>query len=481
MEAAEQDDGRFRGDVLLRSLTVRNYRKFEDLTVDFVPEGVGPGTGSGDGGMDAGSSRRRPGQLSVLVGDNGSGKTAVVDAAVIALGTYLVRFPDVKAPSIQKDDARWSLVTSSDTSTDEYQQQFPVTIEATGDVIGNHGLTWRREKNSERGTTTTGGAKSMVDIGDFYQKKTRETANIHLPLIACYGTDRLWPRDRKKWATHSTAYLQARNRFNGYDGCLDHEVSIRQMSAWFESMTAREFRKKTEIPEFQAVRHTIAESLRLLAGIEDAGVDFDDGRLLVSYTAPDGVRLKDQPFETLSDGYRAVIGMVADIARRMAQLNPFFGKDAIRVTPGVVLIDEVDLHLHPKWQERILDTLTTLFPQIQFIVTTHAPLVISTARSEELRVIRRTEGDGAAYQADMPSTETYGSDTSSVLRHVMDAPDKPETVQRLFDRFGGQLDAGDYAGAKETLAELSREIDADSPDLSRARSKYFFYADDVSD
>ncbi|MBW3081724.1 AAA family ATPase [Bifidobacterium saguinibicoloris] len=478
MEATE-NDARFRGDMLLRSLRVHNYRKFEDLTVDFMPAGAESDADGGDGVET--SSRRRPGQLAVLVGDNGSGKTAIVDAAVVALGTYLVKFPDVKAPSILKDDVRWSVVTAPDTSTEEFQQRFPVTIEATGDVMGHDHLTWRREKHSERGTTTVSGAKSMVDIGDRDQQKVRETANIHLPLIACYGTDRLWPRDRQKWATHSTAYLQARTRFNGYDGCLDHEVSIKQMSAWFESMTAREYRKKIEIPEFQAVRHTIAESLRLLAGIEDAGIDFDDGRLLVSYTAPDGMRLKDQPFETLSDGYRAVIGMVADIARRMAQLNPFFGKDAIKVTPGVVLIDEVDLHLHPKWQERILDVLTTLFPQIQFIVTTHSPLVISTVRAEELRIIKHDgEGEGT-YRAVMPSNETYGSDTSVVLRHVMDAPDRPETVQKLFDRFGDQLDGGDYAGAKATLAKLAQEIDADSPDLSKARSKYFFYSDDVSD
>ena len=121
------------------------------------------------------------------------------------------------------------------------------------------------------------------------------------------------------------------------------------MSVWFEKMTAREYRKGTVIPEFRAVRRVVTDCLRLLTGFDDASIAYDGG-FVVSYTASDGTYMEDQPFETLSDGYRVVIGLVADIARRMAQLNPFLAEQAVARTPGVVLIDEVDLHLHPKWQ-----------------------------------------------------------------------------------------------------------------------------------
>ena len=110
----------------------------------------------------------------------------------------------------------------------------------------------------------------------------------------------------------------------------------------------------------------------------------------------------------LSDGYRSTLSMIADIAYRMAILNPQLFDDVLTQTPGVVLIDEVDLHLHPLWQQRILKDLMNIFPNVQFIVTTHAPAVIGSVKKENLLVLTDNR------TAFMPVCEVYGSDANSI-------------------------------------------------------------------
>lgn len=121
------------------------------------------------------------------------------------------------------------------------------------------------------------------------------------------------------------------------------------------------------------------------------------------------------PFSQFSDGYRTMMSMVADIAYRMALLNPMLGKKVLE-TPGVVLIDEVDLHLHPLWRARVLQDLQAIFPYVQFIVTTHAPMVISFVPGSCIRIL----GDERAYK---PEHESFGLGSNDVLTGIMGALD----------------------------------------------------------
>jgi predicted ATP-binding protein involved in virulence len=94
-----------------------------------------------------------------------------------------------------------------------------------------------------------------------------------------------------------------------------------------------------------------------------------------------------QPFDNLSDGQRNVLALAGDIAMRMARLNPHLGEGALEETPGVVLIDEIDLHLHPTWQRHLTEDLRTLFPRVQFVATTHSPFIIQTMREGETIIL----------------------------------------------------------------------------------------------
>ena len=120
------------------------------------------------------------------------------------------------------------------------------------------------------------------------------------------------------------------------------------------------------------------------------------------------------PINKLSDGYKSMISLVADIAYRMAVLNPQFLGDVCKNTDGVVLIDEIDLHLHPAWQQRVLEDLRAIFPKVQFIVSAHAPAVINTVERESIRILKNRN-------VIIPQIETYGKDTNSVLKAIMDA------------------------------------------------------------
>ncbi|MCH9277217.1 AAA family ATPase [Bifidobacterium amazonense] len=437
-------------------LSVRNFRKFSELSVGFDP------------------------RLTVLVGSNGMGKTAVLDAAAVMLGTFLAKIPDVYGPSIQRADARrvrYVLDGVYDT-----QRQFPVEITARGALAfpgkepergDSDMVSWSRALRRADGKMTVADAHEMISLSDAYQNGVRTDPSTVLPLLGYYGTDWLWPRDRRQWKTHSDAYLQAGNRFGGYDGCLNSAVSYKQMATWFKKMTAEEDRRRTTIASYQAVRDVVSACLGMITGHDGARVDYADGGMLVSYVAPDGSVCDDEPFESLSDGYRVTVGMVADMAYRMAMLNPGLGRLAVERTPGVVLVDEVDLHLHPLWQERILSVLTGLFPKVQFIVSTHAPLVISSVGGSHVRALTFDPGTGIA-RAEAPSFETYGQPVSDTVTSVQGGHDLPEPVRRLLSGVEAALDDGDYDAAKDRLEELSGLVGDTNSRYVEARTAYDF-------
>jgi predicted ATP-binding protein involved in virulence len=118
-----------------------------------------------------------------------------------------------------------------------------------------------------------------------------------------------------------------------------------------------------------------------------------------------------------------MIAMIADIAFRSYKLNPQFGKEAALKTPGIALIDEVDMFLHPQWQQTVLASLRNAFPEIQFIVTTHSPQVLTTIGRENIRVL--TENAAGEMVAQMPRISPLGHESGDALSYVMQVPVRP--------------------------------------------------------
>ena len=419
----------------IQSIKIRNFRGFENFEAELHP------------------------QLTVVVGNNGAGKSSLLDALSISVGTFFSGLDGVSCPGIHKDDVTCKSFEMG--SVIDLQQQYPATIEATGKVDGKK-ISWIRALQSSTGRTTTVEAKSLIAVAEEYQKQIRSgSTETILPLISYYGTGRLWAQKKEK---RTSEELVKFSRLNGYLDCLAAESNEKLMLKWFEKMTIQQAQRATPSPELTAVKQAISKCFANITGASDVETQFnlDTHRLDIVYTDKNGNKLRS-PMKNLSDGYKNTLGMIADIAYRMAVLNPQLLDDILIKTPGVVLIDEIDLHLHPKWQQRIIEDLQTIFPGIQFIVSTHAPSVISSVRKENLIILK---GDGSAYAQ---PAEIYGKDANSILTGVMDVEHRPTEVQREFNRFYKLVDACDFEKASELVDALERIIGADDPELVKAR------------
>ena len=350
----------------IQKLELHNFKGFDDINIQFHPN------------------------LTVIVGENGSGKTSILEGAVIALSTIFVKMDGLSGQKINKEQVH--LKAFSMGSTKDVQPQYPSTISAIA-INGTEMISWSRSLNKSDGSMTVREAKKMIDCGILFQKRLRSgDATLILPIFAFYGTGRLWDYHREK----QSDVFETNNRMNGYVDCMDGTASIKLMMNWFAKMTVRKYQNLElgmgGIPELEAVYSAMENCYKRITGSESVKMQYDVGtkELEIAYQDKDGKWMRI-PINQLSDGYKSTISLVADIAYRMAVLNPQLLGNVCKETEGIVLIDEVDLHLHPTWQQRILGDLREIFPKVQFIVTTHAPAVINTVKSENIVLLNDGE------------------------------------------------------------------------------------------
>lgn len=167
----------------------------------------------------------------------------------------------------------------------------------------------------------------------------------------------------------------------------------------------------------------------------------------------------------LSDGEKCLLAMTGDLARRLAIANPSL-KNPLD-GQGVVLIDEVDLHLHPQWQRMIIPSLEQAFPKCQFIVTTHSPLVLSYLRKEQVFLIED-------FQLVEKTPHTYGRDIGSILFDVMAVLDRPDDIKKRLEKCSRLIDADKFDDARRELAELEAMLGPNDPEILRAKSMLTF-------
>jgi predicted ATP-binding protein involved in virulence len=173
-----------------------------------------------------------------------------------------------------------------------------------------------------------------------------------------------------------------------------------------------------------------------------------------------------QLFDNLSDGQRIMLTLVGDLASRAAILNPHLGDAALRETPGVVIVDELDLHLHPKWQRRVIHDLKTTFPSFQFIATTHSPQLVGEAKADEVMLL-----DGG--ETTTPP-RSFGIDSSRILEEVMGAGSRDQFVEGLLTGLFKSIDDEDFENARCELADVEAKLGPDDPEVTRARALMTF-------
>jgi len=323
-------------------------------------------------------------QFNLLIGDNGTGKTAILDALAVAAGSLFLGFDELNSRHIHVDEVRRVPYTKEGLTSVE--PQYPVHVRAEGQIAGSS-LRWNRSLQLSGGRTSRVGTKGAADVARKLLQEVRAGRDVDLPLVSYYGTGRLWLQKKAK----TVEPVKPGSRLLGYVDCLDPASSLKPVLRWWKTMEFVQLQEGKKIEPFDAIKSALKECLERW---EDVWYDVRRDDLYAR--AADG---RELPFHMLSDGVRNMLGMVADIAYRAAVLNPHLGPGVARKTPGIVLIDEIDLHLHPKWQRRVVDDLRRTFPEIQFIATTHSPFIVQSLRPGELINLDMPAAAGAEHRS----------------------------------------------------------------------------------
>lgn len=407
-------------------------------------------------------------ELTVLVGANGSGKSAILDAVSLALGAYLSGFSGVPFHDFARSDVR----LAAGAPEGKYTEQWPVRVSAQAEILG-HRLAWSRSLPAKGGRAPAEEAKNIVLYAAALQEHLRQNAEITLPLVACYGARRSWLSAREGEPVQKGAM---RGRQSGYLDCLNPLANDRLLLNWLENMTysrqqklqasghsEEEFQEELAVPELYAVKRAMAECCRsAFPDIARAEFDYNvvSRELEVTMTGADQTSRR-MPVRMLSDGVKTMLLLVADIAYRMAALNPQFGASVTEQTPGIVLIDEVELHLHPAWQKTILADLHRMFPLVQFIVTTQSPCVLAGVDAKCIRLLK----DHQIYRQPF---SMYGKSSDAILETLMATRVRPDDVAEQMQGFYDALDARDFTLAGEHLRGLREKLGEQDDDVMRA-------------
>jgi predicted ATP-binding protein involved in virulence len=301
-------------------------------------------------------------RFTLLIGDNGSGKTAVLDALSLAISEFLKGFLEQKdLRSISDDDTHYKSFLMGQTPIKERgKDKLIINVEG---IVNKEHLCWKYAPkmfhvNVER----------ILIASELLAEKITSPETL-LPLLAHYDTSRLW----KKTGNEEVETISPDSRLSGYRNCLNTGLDLKQLFSWFKTQELAALQKNERRHVLEAVREAI---VCMIPDAKKVWWDVDWDEILIEATIQG--KVQTIPFHLLSDGYRNMIGMVADIAYRMATLNPQLEADVIKQTEGIVLIDEIDLHLHPKWQKQVVERLLNTFPKVQFVASSHSPFIIQS-------------------------------------------------------------------------------------------------------
>jgi len=342
----------------LDQLVVQNFKGFEHKTIHFSP------------------------QFNVLSGDNATGKTAILDAIAVGIGALFQGFDSISSRPIRTTEIRHTgYRLGAELKLEPYP---PAIVRCSGEVVDSGLITWERRLHKPSSRTTHQNAKNIINKAKQLQERVRAgDKSLILPVISYYGTGRLWLQKSARLVETT----KPDSRLSSYEGCLEPASDEKQFLRWLKTMEIAALQRKVSIGVLECIRKAVRNCLE---NCESVYFDIQYDELITTLSDKQSL-----PAHMLSDGQRIILGMVADIAYKAASLNSQLEEKTALETPGIVLIDEIDLHLHPNWQRKIVDSLKTTFPKIQFIATTHSPFIIQSLREGEL--IELNEYEPAEY------------------------------------------------------------------------------------
>lgn len=394
----------------LKSVEIENYRAIEKLKLPLDPS------------------------LTVLHGDNGYGKTSVLSAITVGLGKNPEMLFDISELDFHEEDLR------------EGAEHSRVSLAAMD------GTSWEHQSGREDDQMKE---QRQIALSLFLESQITGK-EVDLPIAAFYSTDRIVSGLSKVPDNPKVRYP----RLAAMKGAFDARTDFGDLFTWFYYKEAEELKEQRDRRDFDyqlkdlsAVRQAISS---MLPEVSDPRTELHPPRFVVSQKSEQG-QVEKLSLDQLSGGYRIVLALAADLARRMITGNPH--RDDPLKSEAVVLIDEVELHLHPAWQQRILDDIQRTFPNAQFIVSTHSPQVLTTVEPQRIVELYR---DGDRIIAGTPAIATYGAEAGDVLSVVMGVNERPKN--KFTEDLARYMDlVGDDKGESKEALMLRRKLERLSP------------------
>ncbi len=412
--------------MVIRTAKIKNFRGIEEKEFEFKPG------------------------FNLIIGENGKGKTSALEAMSIGLGRFIFGINPKASRGVSTQEVRRTYPVLGDGSVDE-KLNLPVDIDIAATVDGEN-IQWTATRNSLN-------SDLVITHPNRVSKKAEEMLQqegVELPIVLYEGTERAWAQNKN---TSTTANNSTNNYYRaaGYENALTGKSDSNLLVDWCLKMELVSWQKERKIAEYEAVKDAVALFMREMEQEGDYKILYDKqtGKLMLQ------TEKERYPVEDLSSGYQSLVWMVFDIAYRSAVLNPD-KKDKITEISGVVLIDEIDLHLHPKWQWNIIHALRTVFPNVQFIAATHSPILLASAK--DVWIIDM-EKDDVKY-----TDSQFGLDVNNTLRQCQKTENVYPQVQEQMDQFYLLIDEEDYSKAKDILEKLENEMGSTNPLLTKMKT-----------
>jgi predicted ATP-binding protein involved in virulence len=409
----------------ITEISLKNYRGAESLHLELDPN------------------------LNVLIGVNGSGKSTVLDAIAIMLSWVVNR--------IRSSGASGRPVAESDIANG--QASASISIVCTN---GEQKISWRLVKN-RRGHGAKAFSSDLSELNN-YTKQTQlqitdNNEKVDLPILLYYPVNRA--------VLDITLKISTKNSFDlleTYNESLINGVSFRLFFEWFREQEDLENEWKLLYQEFKEKQEFQSNQINAVRkALHSILPEFTDFRIRRS---PLRMEVKKNGsimiINQLSAGEKCLIALVGDLARRLAIANPT--KENPLKGEGIVLIDEIDLHLHPKWQRNVIPKLTEVFPNCQFVISTHSPHVINQVQPNNIFLLDQTP---TGIVATHPS-KSYGNNADRILEDLMGLETtRPDNVFQDLRDIYELIGQNALPEATNRIATLKEKIGPD-PELVKA-------------
>jgi predicted ATP-binding protein involved in virulence len=446
-------------DMEIKKVTLTNIGPFKSLEIPLAP------------------TTHNPSNITVFVGTNGAGKTSVLQALATSLSWLIARLRNEKGNgTVIAEDAIFNAANAAAIKVEICpSSNGTIATESHGHEM-NDCVQWTLAKTRPgRKPQYTTQLNDCARFANHYRNALTDNDQTSLPLIAFYPVERTVLDIPLKIRTKHT-FLQ----LDGYDNALSQGVDFRRFFEWFREREDTENESGMSEEFLNHIKSLFETNQDVWQQLNALNASAKDRQLTAVRTAihnfmphMDNLRVRRKPrlhmtidkdgetlsVAQLSQGEKSLIALVGDIARRLAMLNPALENPLSG--DGIVLIDEVDLHLHPSWQRSLCDRLTHTFPRCQFVLTTHSPLVISDCK--DVLVYTLNQGE----LQELPSQ--YGQDANTVLLDVMDTSIRNEKINLELNDLMDAIQASNLDQARQLLTALSTELPANNLELLKAK------------